>query len=154
MHIKNIVNLLLGVFILLNFISCQTKRVINTTSYANLTSDKKIEVDSYLLDAKKLVIKEENEIVLLFQYNCFLGQEITINDVYKKDFPNVSKIHYGQTIMNFAKGLDKIKIKISNGKIFSIAQKMGYDYINLCYNEKLETFYIHYYDFPKMLVEE
>jgi predicted RND superfamily exporter protein len=140
--------------LMLTFVSCQTKKVINSTKYENLISENKQEVDGYLADAKKMVPKKENEIVLLFQYNCFFGQKIKINNTYTKDFPKSDKVHYGQSIVNFSKNLGKIKIKLSDGKSFSISQKKGYDYITICYNEKSEILYIHYYDYPKMLIEE
>ena len=146
---------LLLTLLALSFVSCQTKEVINLTKYESLTLESKQEVDEYLSDAKKIVIKKENEIALMFQYNCFFGKKITVNNIYTKDFPeSPGKIHYGQRIVNFSKDLGKIKIKLSNRKEFSIPQKPGYDYITICYNEKSEILYIHYYDFPKMLVEE
>lgn len=131
------------------------KRVINSTKYQDLTSENRKEVDEYLEDSKKIISKKDKEIALMFQYNCFFGKRITINDTYNKDFPKSSdKIHYGQGIVNYSKSLGKIKIKLSDGKRFSVFQKKGYDYITICYNEKSEILYIHYYDFPKMLVEE
>ncbi len=140
---------------MLSFVSCQTKEVINSTKYENLTPEMKQEVDEYLIDAKKVVIKKENEIALMFQYNCFFGKKITVNNIYTKDFPkSPNKIHYGQRIVNFSKDLGKIKIKLSDGKSFSISQRLGYDYITICYNEDSKILYVHYYDFPKMLVEE
>lgn len=154
MEINNKIFLILSL-IALSFVSCQTKKVVNLTKYESLTLEKKQEVDEYLPDAKKIVIKKENEIALMFQYNCFFGKKITVNNIYTKDFPkSPDKIHYGQRIINYSKDLGKIKINLSDGKRFSIPQKLGYDYITICYNEKLETLYIHYYDFPKMLVEE
>jgi hypothetical protein len=145
---------LLVIILMLSFVSCQTKKIINSTKYENLSSEKKQEVDGYLADAKKMVSKKDNEIVLLFQYNCFFGKKITINNTYTKDFPKSDKVHYGQSIVNFSKNLGEIKIKLSDGKSFSISQKKGYDYITICYNEKSEILYIHYYDYPKMLIEE
>ena len=144
----------LATILMLTFVSCQTKKVINSTKYENLSSEKKQEVDGYLADAKKMVPKKDNEIVLLFQYNCFFGKNIVVNNTYTKNFPKSDKVHYGQSIVNFSKNLGKIKIKLSDGKSFSIPQKKDYDYITICYNEKSEILYIHYYDFPKMLIEE
>lgn len=136
-------------------ISCQTKEFINSTKYENLTSEKKKEIDEYISDAKKMISKKDNEIVLMFQYNCFFGNIVTINNTYTKDFPkDPTIIHYGQKIVNYNKDLGKIKIKLSNEKNFSISQKTGYDYITICYNEKSEIIYIHYYDYPKILIEE
>jgi len=140
--------------LILSFVSCQTEKVINSTKYENLSLQKKQEVDGYLIDAKKMVLKNENEIVLLFQYNCFLGKKIIVNNTYAKDFPKSDKVHYGQSIVNFSKNLGAIKIKLSDGKNFSIPQKKNYDYITICYNQKSEILYIHYNDFPKMLIEE
>jgi len=141
--------------LILNLFSCQTKEVISLTKYQNLTSQNKQEINEYLEDAKKIVSKKDNEIALMFQYNCFFGKEITVNNIYNKDFPKIpGKADYGQRIVNYAKSLGKIKIKLSNGKRFLLSQKIGYDYITICYNEKSEVLYIHYYDFPKMLIEE
>ena len=140
--------------LMLSFVSCQTNKIINSTKYENLNLEKKREVDEFLPDAKKLMTKKENEIALMFQYNCFFGKKITINDTYTKDFPESGKIHYGQSIVNFSKSLGKIKINLSDGKKISIPQKKGYDYITICYNQETAIVYIHYYDFPKMLVEE
>lgn len=140
---------------MLNFVSCQTKKVINSTKYENLTPEKKLEIDEYLADAKKMVVKKENEIALLFQYSCFFGKKIIVNDTYIEDFPkSPDKIHYGQKIINYPKSFGEIRIKLSNKKPFSIPQEKGYDYITICYNEELDTLYIHYYNFPKMLIEE
>ncbi|AZB11509.1 hypothetical protein EG344_23070 [Chryseobacterium sp. G0162] len=140
--------------LMFSLVSCQTKDVINSTKYASLTLEKKREIDEYIADAKKMIPKKEDEIVLMFQYNCFFDKKIIINDIYTKEFPKSNKIHYGQSIVNFSKNLGKIKIKLSDGVAFSIPQKKGYDYITICHNEKLQTIYIHYYDFPKILVEE
>ena len=140
--------------LILSFVSCQTGKVINSTKYENLSLQKKQEVDGYLIDAKKMAPKNENEIVLLFQYNCFLGKTIIVNNIYTKDFPKSDKVHYGQSIVNFSKNLGAIKIKLSGRKNFSIPQKKNYDYITICFNQKSEILYIHYYDFPKMLIEE
>lgn len=147
--------LLFSIAIFINSISCETKKVINTTKYENLVVEKRQEVDEYLQDAKKSVIKKENEIALMFQYNCFFGKNIVINNIYTQDFPkSPNKIHYGQKIINYPKSFGKIKVELSNGKHFSIPQKKGYDYITICYNEEREILYTHYYNFPKMLVEE
>lgn len=154
MEINKKTFLILSVLALI-FVSCQTKKVVNFTKYQNLALENKQEVDEYLTDAKKIVIKKENEIILMFQYNCFFGKEIMFNNIYTKNFPkSPDKIDYGQRIINFSKSLGKIKIKLSDGKTFSISPKLGYDYITICYNEELKTLYVHYYDFPKMLVEE
>ncbi|MDQ1804136.1 hypothetical protein RAH57_09060 [Chryseobacterium sp. CKR4-1] len=144
----------LSILLALNFVSCQSKMVVDSTSYKNLDSEKKQDVDEYLTDAKKMIPKKETEIILMFQYNCFFQKKITINNRYTKEFPKTDKIHYGQSTVNFSKKLGKIKIKLSNGKYFTILQKKGYDYITICYNEQYETIYIHYYDFPKILIEE
>lgn len=141
-------------FLMLNFASCQTKKVINMTKYENLTLEKKLEVDEYIDDAKKLMTNNKNEVVLLFQYNCFFGKKIIVNNIYSKDFPRSKTIHYGQGIVNFSKKLGKIRLKISDGKYFIIPQKKGYDFITICYNEGIDTIYIHYYDYPKMLIGE
>lgn len=155
MEINNKLFFLAG-FLALNLVSCQTtKEVVNTTKYESLTRENKLEVDEYILEAKKMVPKKENEIILMFQYNCFFGNTVTVNNTYSKDFPKDSnKVHYGQKIINYDKNLGKIKIRLSDGQSFSISQKKGYDYITICYNEKQETIYIHYYDYPKILIEE
>ncbi|WP_419869387.1 hypothetical protein [Chryseobacterium sp. CT-SW4] len=140
--------------LMLSSVSCQSHMIINSTKYENLNLEKRQEVDGYLLDAKKMLSKKDDEIILMFQYNCFLGQKISINNTYTKDFPKTNKIHYGQSIVNFPKKIGKIKINMSNGKSFSISQKKDYDYITICHNEKTGNIYIHYYDFPKILVEE
>ena len=140
--------------LLLNFVSCQTKKVINYTRYEELTLEKKQEIDEYLIDAKKLMSNKKDEIALMFQYNCFFDKSITVNNIYSKDFPRTNKVHYGQSIVNFSKKLGKIKVKISDGNSFSISQKKGYDYVTICYNSLLQTIYIHYYNFPKLLIEE
>ncbi|MEJ5103882.1 hypothetical protein [Chryseobacterium sp. MYb328] len=138
----------------LSFVSCQTKKVINYTRYEELTFEKKQEADDYLLDARKLMSNKESEIALMFQYNCFLDKSITVNNIYSKKFPKTDNVHYGQSVVNFSKKLGKIKVKISDGNSFSISQKKGFDYITICYNKSSETIYIHYYNFPKLLVEE
>lgn len=58
-------------FLLLNLVSCQTKKIITYAKYENLDTEKKKEVDESLKDVLKHLAKKENEIVLLFQYNCF-----------------------------------------------------------------------------------
>ncbi|WP_160137570.1 hypothetical protein [Chryseobacterium sp. c4a] len=144
----------LSILLTLSFVSCQSKRVVNSTLYENLNAEKKMEVDEYLSDAKDMIPKKESEIVLMFQYNCFFEEKMIINNFYTKEFPRTNKIHYGQSIVNFSKNLGKINISLSSGKSFSILQKKGYDYITVCYNKQNETIYIHYYNFPKMLMEE
>ncbi|WP_345988308.1 hypothetical protein AAEU33_14510 [Chryseobacterium sp. Chry.R1] len=140
--------------IIFSLASCQTKKIISSTKYEDLPLEKKNEIDEYITDAKKMISKKTDEIALMFQYNCFFNKKVNINNTYVKEFPKADKIHYGQSIVNFSKSLGKINIELSNGISFSISQKPGYDYITICHNEKSQTVYIHYYDFPKLLIEE
>ncbi|MBO4232707.1 hypothetical protein FO675_00025 [Riemerella anatipestifer] len=147
--------IIFSLIFLLTIVSCQSKKVINFTKYKNITQGDKQEINKYILEAEKMISKKENEIILMFQYNCFFEYVVTVNNIYKKDFPkDPDKIHYGQKIINYNKDLGKIKIKLSDGQNFSILQKKGYDYITICYNKKTEKIYIHYYDYPKILIEE
>lgn len=146
---------LLVCFLMLNLVSCQTQKIITFEKYENLESEKKAEVDEYFTDAKKLIPKKESEIILMFQYNCFFDKSLELNNGYKTKFPKIpNKNHYGQRFATFEKKFGNIKIKLSDGKKFSINQKDGYDYIGVCYYEKENKLYIEYFNFPHMLVLE
>lgn len=140
---------------MLSFFSCQTKKIVSYENYKNLDSLRKKEVDGNLNDVLKHLGKKENEIVLLFQYNCFLGEKIEINNGSKLDFPKVlNESHYGQKFSHFRKDIGNIKIELSNGKEFFIQQKKGFDYIGICYYEKEDKLYIEYFDYPRILITE
>ncbi|MPS73189.1 MAG: hypothetical protein E2590_08575 [Chryseobacterium sp.] len=147
----NILFLLLGFL----FVSCQTKVVTNFDKYENLSVDDKKEVNQYLEEAKKTISKRDDEIILLFQYNCFFNETLTINNKFVESFPKqANTIHYGQKQIRFPKNIGDIEITQSDGKKIVIPQKIGYDYITICYYKKEDKFFIHYYDFPKFLIVE
>lgn len=117
--------------------------------------DDKKEVNQYLEEAKKSISKHNDEIILMFQYNCFFDETLTINNKFIESFPKQENIiHYGQKQIHFPKNMDNIKIIQSNGKKITIPQKEGYDYITVCYYKKEDKFFIHYYDFPKLSIVE
>jgi len=142
-------------FLLLNLVSCQTKKIITYAKYENLDIEKKKEVDVSLKDVLKHLAKKNNEIVLLFQYNCFYNKRLEINNKYSLDFPkDPNNDHYGQKFKLVKKEEGSIKIKVSNGKEFLIKQKKGFDYIGVCYYEKEDKLYIEYFDYPRILAIE
>ncbi|WP_336687735.1 hypothetical protein [Chryseobacterium bernardetii] len=137
------------------FVSCQTRIVTNFDKYENLSVDDKKEVNQYLEEAKKSISKHNDEIILMFQYNCFFDETLTINNKFIESFPKQENIiHYGQKQIHFPKNMGNIKIIQSNGKKITIPQKEGYDYITVCYYKKEDKFFIHYYDFPKLSIVE
>ncbi|MCA6069221.1 hypothetical protein JI747_018805 [Chryseobacterium sp. RG1] len=140
---------------LLLMISCQTKKIISYDKYQTLSFEKKNEVNEYLKDAYKFLPKKEDEVLLMFQYNCFFGKKLTLNNGYSTEFPtSQNKISYGQRFTTFKKNIGNVEINLSNKKTFVIHLKTGFDYIGVCYNEKENKLYIEYFDFPHMLVEE
>ena len=137
------------------FISCQTKIVANFDKYENLSLDNKKVVNEYLEEAKKSLAKKDDEVILMFQYNCFFNKTLNINNKFTESFPKQENIiHYGQKSVLLSKKNGNIIITQSDGKKFVIPQKDGYDYINVCYYSKEDKFFIHYYDFPKLLMVE
>ncbi|WP_412850844.1 hypothetical protein ACL0VS_02415 [Chryseobacterium sp. PMSZPI] len=148
------INLFLFLFSFL-FVSCQTKITTNFDKYENLALVDKKEVNQYLEEAKESISKKENEIILMFQYNCFFDKTLEINSKFIESFPKKENIvHYGQKFIHFPKNLGNIVITQSDGKKIVIPPKDGYDYIAICYYNKEDKFFIHYYDFPKLLVVE
>lgn len=142
-------------FLILNLVSCQTKKIITYAKYENLDTEKKKEVDENLKDILKHLAKKENEIVLLFQYNCFYNKKLEINNKYSLDFPkNSNNDHSGQKFKLIKKEEGTIKIKVSDGKSFLINQKKGFDYIGVCYYEKEDKLYVEYFDYPRILTIE
>lgn len=141
--------------LIVNLISCQAKKIISFEKYENLDSVRKKEVDGNLKDVLNHIEKKENEIVLLFQYNCFLNKKIQINNGSNLDFPVILNTeHYGQKFYHFKKDLGKIEIKLSDDNFFLIEQIKGYDYIGICYYEKENKLYVEYCDYPRILFEE
>ncbi|HCM34216.1 hypothetical protein [Chryseobacterium sp.] len=139
----------------LSFVSCQTKKIITYAKYENLDTKKKQEVDESLKDVLKHLAKKENEIALLFQYNCFYNKKLEINNKYSLDFPkDLNNDHYGQKFKLVKKEEESIKIKISDGREFLIKQKKGFDYIGICYYEKEDKLYVEYFDYPRILAIE
>ncbi len=60
----------------------------------------------------------------MFQYNCFLGGEIEINNGRIVKFPEIlNEIHYGQKFIHFKKNIGNIKMKLSNGREFLFNRK-------------------------------
>lgn len=147
--------LFIASFLILNLVSCQTKKIITYAKYENLDMEKKKEVNESLKDVSKHLAKKENEIVLLFQYNCFYNKKLEINDKYSLDFPKEpSNDHYGQKFKLVKKEEGPIKIKLLDGRKFLIDQKKGFDYIGICYYEKEDKLYIEYFDYPRILAIE
>lgn len=146
-----------SLFFLLSFlfVSCQIKIITNFNKYENLSLADKKEVNQYLEEAKKSISKKEDEIILMFQYNCFFDKVLDVNGKFTESFPQKENtIHYGQKFINFSKSIGNISITQSDGKRIVIPQKEGYDYISICYYNKGDKFFIHYYDFPKLLIVE
>ncbi|WP_336960145.1 hypothetical protein [Chryseobacterium contaminans] len=142
-------------FLLLHLVSCQTKKIITYGKYENLDIAKKKEVDENLKDVLAHLAKKENEIVLLFQYNCFYNKKLNINNKYSLDFPkDLNHDHSGQKFKLVKKEEGHIKIDVSDGKHFLIKQKKGFDYIGVCYYEKENKLYVEYFDYPRILVTE
>ncbi|AZB32788.1 hypothetical protein [Chryseobacterium bernardetii] len=99
------------------FVSCQTRIVTNFDKYENLSVDDKKEVNQYLEEAKKSISKHNDEIILMFQYNCFFDETLTINNKFIESFPKQENIiHYGQKQIHFPKNMGNIKIIQSDGK--------------------------------------
>jgi len=141
--------------LMLSFFSCQTKKIVSYEKYKNLDSSRKKEIDENVDDVLKHIGKKENEIILLFQYNCFLEKKIEINNGSKLEFPKVlNENHYGQKFNHFRKDIGKIKIELSDGKFFVIEQKKEFDYIGICYYEKEDKLYVEYFDYPRILITE
>jgi hypothetical protein len=123
--------------------------------YENLSLDDKKEVNQYLEKVKKSISKKDDEVILMLQYNCFFDKTLNVNNKFTESFPRKENtIHYGQKFIHISKNTGDIIIKQSDGKKVRIPQKSGYDYISVCYYNKEDRFFIHYYDFPKFLMVE
>ncbi|WP_278378510.1 hypothetical protein [Chryseobacterium arthrosphaerae] len=150
-------NYLIAMFFLLLAIniSCQTKKIINFDKYETLSREDKKIVKQYIEETKNHISKKDEEIILMFQYNCFFNKTLNINNKLTESFPKKQDVvHYGQKFVHIPKNVGNITINQSDGKKITILQKKGYDYITVCYYEKEDTFFIHYYDFPKLLIVE
>ena len=121
------------VLLMLSFVSRQTKKLY-FSKYKDLPLEKKQEVNTYLDEVKQANPKNDNEIILMLSYECFLNQSVIINKKIQKEFPEAKDgSHYGKTLMlNIEKALNKkIELEFSNGKKINISPKEKYDYISL-----------------------
>lgn len=148
--------LYLTVLLMLSFVSCQTKKLY-FSAYKDLPLEEKQEVNTYLAEVKQAYPKNDNEIILMLSYECFLKQSVIINKKIQKEFPEVKNgSHYGKTlIITIGKALNKnIELEFSNGNTIKISPKEKYDYISVCYGKDSKEWYIEYYDYPHLNFSE
>lgn len=141
---KNIFPLLIFFFVF--FLSnCQSNRILSYKKYQDLPQDKKEEVNLYLKKFPDSFIKNKKQIVLMLSYECFLNQTVTINKNIKRTFTELKNgDHFGKTIFVYHDKEDskQIDIEISGGKKVSFFPKEGYNFISICYGEKMKEWYI------------
>ena len=77
--------LYLTVLLMLSFVSCQTKKLY-FSAYKDLPLEEKQEVNTYLAEVKQAYPKNDNEIILMLSYECFLNQSVIINKKIQKEF--------------------------------------------------------------------
>ena len=77
--------LYLTVLLMLSFVSCQTKKLY-FSAYKDLPLEEKQEVNTYLAEVKQAYPNNDNEIILMLNYECFLNQSVIINKKIQKEF--------------------------------------------------------------------
>jgi len=131
-------------------ISCSNVITLKKT-YNSLQKTEKQQVDSYLENANEIFDKKNNEVVLIFQYNCFSGKKIKINNKkeinFQKEgdklyFQQISKINKDEGGVNITMGKEKVHIRFIK----------DYDYILVCYYEQEKKWNLIYHNYPKIIV--
>lgn len=145
-----IIHSILSIIGLALVISCNNIHILKE-SYKTLDANEKKLVDSYKTNIEKAYNKDDNEIVLILQYNCFVGKTIKIEGKEEVEFKKEDENRYVQKISKINKNKKNINL-LMDGKILNIKFIKDYDYIRVCYNEAKKEWVVIYYDFPKAII--